>query len=99
MTATNYGDGIIAAGDLTVDHIGKTFRWRKVDVVRDIAVITTGELRQISHDLTGTVIVYGVMGEREESFEHDEPLATFPRGDYADIMRLLNATETWEGNR
>src|SRR5690349_23273110 len=64
----------ITAGELHAGHIGTLIRFREFDPGAEVATITTAELRQLSHDGTGTHVVFGLGAERETTLAHDQTL-------------------------
>jgi len=79
----------ITAGELHAGHIGTLIRFREFDPGAEVATITTAELRQLSHDGTGTHVVFGLGAERETTLAHDQTLTLRPPADYTDVPGLM----------
>jgi hypothetical protein len=77
-----------AVQTISGDDIGRTVRFYTWDARREIAVVTTAELRQVSHNADYTTLIHGTLAEREESFQNGETVSFDPPADYNDVAEL-----------
>jgi hypothetical protein len=75
---------VLKAGELAFAHIGQIIRFQQIDADRNIVVVTTAELRQISHEGSRTNIVFGELAERDACLSVDHPIVMSPEDDYSD---------------
>jgi hypothetical protein len=82
------GNTLIVAGDLRPKDIGTTIRFRQWDPAREISTVVTAELRQFSCNEEQVHVTYGLMAEREETLEVDQPVTLRPTDAYNDVGTL-----------
>lgn len=83
----------LTAGELSARNIGSTIRFRTWDQARELAVVITAELRQISHDGDETHINYSVGAEAESTLTHNHRITVHPPADYTDMPALLDGAD------
>ena len=76
---------------ICADDIGRTMRFYTWDATRQIASIVTGELRQLSANGEEVTVHFGLMAEREWTFQRGETVAFEPRFDMGDVKDLRQA--------
>lgn len=77
--------------NICADDIGRTMRFYTWDATRQIASIVTGELRQLSANGEEVTVHFGLMAEREWTFQRGETVAFEPRFDMGDVKDLRQA--------
>ena len=86
-----------AVQTISGDDIGRMIRFFTWDAIRQIATVTTAELRQVSHMQGRTSLTFGVGAEREESFEEGEVVSFDPPFSFADAVELRQALCDFHG--
>ena len=76
---------------ICADDIGRTMRFYTWDATRQIASIVTAELRQFSANGEEVTVHFGLMAEREWTFQRGETVAFEPRADMGDVADLRQA--------
>ena len=80
-----------AVQNICADDIGRTMRFYTWDADRQIASIVTAELRQLSANSEEVHVRFGLMAEREWTFQRGETVAFEPRFDMGDVKELRQA--------
>ena len=81
---SGYTQEVIPAGEIHSGHIGVVARWYRYDRNTEIAVVTTAEIRQVSHNGAETHLTFGLGAEHEVTLAHDHPVVLGPADDYTD---------------
>lgn len=68
--------------------IGRVIRFYEWDATREMATVTTAELRQISAMGESVTLTYGLLAERQYTFQFGELLVFEPQPDYSDVAQL-----------
>lgn len=83
--------------DLDATDIGTVVRFYEWNASRELATVTTAELRQIVHYSDHTTLVVGHSAEHEVSMQHGEIISMSPPRDYSDITELRQALGDFHG--
>lgn len=86
---SNYSQAVIPAGEIHAGHIGVTARWYRYDSNTEITVVTTAEIRQVSHNGGETHLTFGLGAVNQVTLEHDHPIVLGPAADYADAELFI----------
>ena len=73
---------------LSGEDIGKIIRFYAWNSTREIAQLTTAELRQISHSSDRTTLYFGVGANEQETLEPGEQVSLDPPFDLSDAVEL-----------
>lgn len=86
---SNYSQAVIPAGEIHSGHIGAMARWYRFDSTTGISVVTTAEIRQVSHNGAETRLIFGIGANNEVTLAHDHPVVLGPATDYTDAELFM----------